>query len=101
MPVSMVRQRGLKVALEMQILAAAYDPYPYVEDEVVYENKAGAAKLAGTLTQPPGEGPVPAGLLITGPSQPDRDEALLWHRPFATTEDCACGWLAAVALLKI
>ncbi len=47
--------KRLKVALELKMLAAAYDPYPYVEDEVVYENKAGAAKLAGTLTQPPGE----------------------------------------------
>ena len=80
--------------------AAAYDPYPYVEDEVVYENKAGAAKLAGTLTQPPGEGLFPAVLLITGSGRQDRDEALLGHRPFATTEDFAGDVLAGVEFLK-
>jgi hypothetical protein len=41
-------------------------PYPYNEEEVGYENKKGGVKLAGTLTWPPGAGPFPAALLITG-----------------------------------
>ena len=62
-------------------------PYPYTEEEVVYENKAGGSKLAGTLTLPPGKGPFPAVLLITGSGQQDRDEALLGHRPFLVLAD--------------
>jgi pimeloyl-ACP methyl ester carboxylesterase len=62
-------------------------PYPYTEEEVSYENKQGAAKLAGTLTIPPGAGPFPAVLLITGSGQQDRDEALLGHRPFLVLAD--------------
>ena len=62
-------------------------PYPYSEVEVTYENKAGGAKLAGTLTLPPGNGPFPAVLLITGSGQQDRDEALMGHRPFLVLAD--------------
>ena len=62
-------------------------PYPYTEEEVSYENKQGGVKLAGTLTIPPGAGPFPAVLLITGSGQQDRDEALLGHRPFLVLAD--------------
>jgi pimeloyl-ACP methyl ester carboxylesterase len=62
-------------------------PYPYTEEEVVYENKPGAARLAGTLTMPPGNGPFPAVLLITGSGQQDRDESLMGHRPFLVLAD--------------
>jgi fermentation-respiration switch protein FrsA (DUF1100 family) len=62
-------------------------PYPYSEVEVTYENKAGGAKLVGTLTLPPGFGPFPAVLLITGSGQQDRDEALMGHRPFLVLAD--------------
>ncbi|GAI28934.1 unnamed protein product, partial [marine sediment metagenome] len=34
-------------------------PYPYEEEEVVYENKEAAVKLAGTLTSPGQGGPFP------------------------------------------
>jgi pimeloyl-ACP methyl ester carboxylesterase len=62
-------------------------PYPYAEEEVTYENKAGASKLAGTLTTPAGKGPFTAVLLITGSGQQDRDESLLGHRPFLVLAD--------------
>ena len=62
-------------------------PYPYTEEEVSYENKQGGSKLAGTLTLPPGPGPFPAVLLITGSGQQDRDEALMGHRPFLVLAD--------------
>ena len=62
-------------------------PYPYQEEEVVYENKKAAIKLAGTLTIPGQEGPFPAVLLISGSGPQDRDETLLGHRPFLVLAD--------------
>lgn len=79
-------------------------PYPYREEDVVYSyspaeganasTKAGAARddasritLAGTLTVPPGDGPHPAALLITGSGQQDRNEFLMGHRPFLVLAD--------------
>ena len=62
-------------------------PYPYVEEEVTYQNAADAATLAGTLTLPPTGGPFPAVLLITGSGQEDRDESLFGHRPFLVLAD--------------
>lgn len=62
-------------------------PYPYREEEVAYENKAGGVKLAGTLTLPPGAGPFPAVVLITGSGPQNRDEELLGHKPFLVLAD--------------
>jgi pimeloyl-ACP methyl ester carboxylesterase len=62
-------------------------PFPYRSDDVTYENKAGRVKLAGTLTLPPGEGPFPAVILITGSGAQDRDESLLGHKPFLVLAD--------------
>jgi uncharacterized protein len=62
-------------------------PYPYREEEVAYDNKAGGSLLAGTLTLPRSGGPFPAALLITGSGQQDRDEALMGHRPFLVLAD--------------
>lgn len=62
-------------------------PYPYQEEEVVYENKKAAVKLAGTLTIPGQEGPFPAVLLISGSGPQDRDETLLGHHPFLVLAD--------------
>ncbi len=62
-------------------------PYPYSEEEVAYDNKAAEIKLAATLTIPPGKGPFPAVLLITGSGPQDRDESLMGHRPFLVLAD--------------
>lgn len=62
-------------------------PYPYREEELTYENKAQGVTLAATLTIPPGKGPFPAVVLITGSGPQDRDEALLGHRPFLVLSD--------------
>jgi hypothetical protein len=62
-------------------------PYPYREEEVVYENKTADIQLGATLTIPPGNGPFPAVVLITGSGQQDRDESLLGHRPFLVLAD--------------
>jgi pimeloyl-ACP methyl ester carboxylesterase len=62
-------------------------PYPYREEEVVYENKTAGIQLAATLTIPPGKGPFPAVVLITGSGPQDRDETLLGHKPFLVLSD--------------
>ncbi len=62
-------------------------PYPYLEEEVVFDNKTDAVRLAGTLTLPKGAGPFPAVVLITGSGPQDRDETLFGHRPFWVLAD--------------
>lgn len=62
-------------------------PYPYDEEEVVYENKRDGIKIAGTLTRPRASAPFPAVLLITGSGAQDRNETLMGHRPFLVLAD--------------
>lgn len=62
-------------------------PYPYRDEDVSYENKVQNVTLAATLTVPPGKGPFPAVLLITGSGPQDRDESLLGHKPFLVLSD--------------
>jgi pimeloyl-ACP methyl ester carboxylesterase len=62
-------------------------PYPYKEEEVSYENKQDQVKLPATLTLPPGSGPFPAVVLITGSGPQDRNESLLSHQPFLVLAD--------------
>ncbi len=62
-------------------------PFPYGAEDVAYENAAGKVKLAGTLTLPPGGGPFPAVVLLTGSGAQDRDETILGHKPFLVLAD--------------
>jgi dipeptidyl aminopeptidase/acylaminoacyl peptidase len=62
-------------------------PYPYLEEEVSYENQAGGITIAGTLTYPTGDGPFPAVLLITGSGAQDRNETVMGHKPFLVLSD--------------
>ena len=62
-------------------------PFPYRSEEVTYENKAGAVSLAGTLTLPPGQGPFPAVIMLSGSGPQDRDENIVGHRPFLVIAD--------------
>jgi len=62
-------------------------PYPYNDEEVVYDNAQAGIKLAGTLTLPKSGEPFPAAILITGSGPQNRDEALLGHRPFLVLAD--------------
>jgi pimeloyl-ACP methyl ester carboxylesterase len=63
------------------------NPYPYREEDVTYANKAAGNTLAGTLTIPPGKGPFPAVLLISGSGPNDRDESAFGHKPFLILAD--------------
>lgn len=62
-------------------------PYPYRAEDVSYFNKAQDVTLAATLTIPPGKGPFPAVVLITGSGPQDRDETLMGHKPFLVLAD--------------
>jgi len=63
-------------------------PFPYTAQEVRYANgDSSGVKLAGTLTIPPGPGPFPAVLLITGSGPQDRDESSFGHQPFRVIAD--------------
>jgi uncharacterized protein len=53
---------------------------PYAREEVNFAN--GNVRLAGTLTTPPGTGPHPALLLITGSGPQNRDEEIAGFRLF-------------------
>lgn len=62
-------------------------PFPYEALPVSFDGGAPGVKLAGTLTVPPGAGPFPAVVLITGSGPQDRDETLLGHKPFLLLAD--------------
>ena len=62
-------------------------PYPYRAEEVTYVNTVQDVTLAATLTLPPGKGPFPAVVLITGSGPQNRDETLMGHKPFLVLSD--------------
>jgi uncharacterized protein len=74
-------------------------PFRYRSEDVSYENRAGGVTLAGTLTIPPGQGPFPAALLITGSGAQDRNEEIFGHKPFLVLAD----WLTreGIAVLRV
>ncbi len=80
--------RRLARAPEAKVRAQAPKrPYPYIDEEVAYENPKAAVHLAGTLTLPKGSGPFTAALLLSGTGPQDRDECLFGHRPFLVLAD--------------
>ncbi len=62
-------------------------PCPYEAEDVVIPNPEAGIELAGTLTRPPSEGPVPGVVLVSGSGPQDRDETLVGHKPFAVLAD--------------
>ena len=61
-------------------------PFPYRTADVAFESVPGV-RLAGTVIIPPGPGPFPAVVFVTGSGPQDRDEALMGHRPFLVIAD--------------
>ncbi|NBC02173.1 MAG: alpha/beta fold hydrolase [Bacteroidetes bacterium] len=62
-------------------------PYPYYEEEVVFENSRDSLTLAGTLTLPEESGSFSAVILISGSGPQDRNEEVFGHRPFLVLAD--------------
>ena len=62
-------------------------PYPYISEDITFENKKDGVTLAGTLTLPKKEGKFPVVVLISGSGQQNRDEEMLNHKPFLVLSD--------------
>ena len=62
-------------------------PFPYEEENVRYRNDPAGVDIAGTLTLPPGDGPFPVVLLITGSGPQERNETIVGHKPFLVLAD--------------
>ncbi|MDQ7816484.1 MAG: alpha/beta fold hydrolase [Melioribacteraceae bacterium] len=62
-------------------------PFPYNEEEVVFENKTANIQLAGTFTYPKENQKFPAVVLVTGSGAQDRDETIFKHKPFMVIAD--------------
>lgn len=76
-----------RIVAEIKRPQTPQKPFPYNEEEVVYENKETGLKLAGTLTFPENGDSFPAVILITGSGPQDRDETLFEHKPFLVIAD--------------
>ena len=63
------------------------EPFPYLSEDVSFENPTDEITLAGTLTTPKSGTNFPAAVLITGSGPQDRDETLLGHKPFLVIAD--------------
>ncbi|MEG2337113.1 MAG: alpha/beta fold hydrolase, partial [Bacteroidales bacterium] len=62
-------------------------PYPYYNEEVVFDNTEANIHLAGTLSLPHKEGGCPAVILISGSGAQNRDEEVFGHKPFEVIAD--------------
>jgi len=62
-------------------------PFPYHSEDVSYANKSAGITLNATLTLPPGAGPFPAAVLVSGSGAHDRDETIFGHKPFLVIAD--------------
>jgi len=67
------------------VVSPTPESVPYQEVEVTFAN--GDVKFAGTLTLPPGGGPHPAVILITGSGPQDRDETIFGFKIFRVIAD--------------
>jgi hypothetical protein len=79
LPVSFTRTDKLPELLRPQ---EPKEPFPYVEENVIFENKKAGIRLAGTLTFPNSKEKFPAVILVTGSGQQDRNENIGGHKPF-------------------
>lgn len=62
-------------------------PFPYNEEEIIFENKTAEIKLAGTFTYPKEGTNFPAVVMVTGSGAQDRDETIFQHKPFLVIAD--------------
>jgi fermentation-respiration switch protein FrsA (DUF1100 family) len=85
-PLAMARVGALSVATPPARPQNPVPPFPYRTEDVRVASVPGVI-LAGTLAIPPGAGPFPAVVFVTGSGPQDRDETLLGHRPFLVIAD--------------
>ena len=93
------KQGGVVVNLKLERSATALPPpkmerpqepkppYPYISDEISFEDAKTGMKYSGTLMLPDSGGPFPAAVLITGSGVHDRNEEIFGHKPFLVIAD--------------
>lgn len=64
-----------------------HPPYPYLNEDVEFDNPDKTLHYGATLTIPKGKGPFAAMILITGSGAQNRDEEIFEHKPFAVIAD--------------
>ncbi len=64
-----------------------HKPYPYIEEQLTYQNVDANITLAATLTYPRDKLPFPATILISGSGALDRNESVFGHHPFLVLAD--------------
>jgi hypothetical protein len=62
-------------------------PFPYNEEEIVFENKSANIQLAGIFTYPKENKKFSAVVLVTGSGAQDGDETIFQHKPFLVIAD--------------
>ena len=62
-------------------------PYPYISEDITFNNDQAQVTLAGTLTLPSGKGTYPAVILISGSGPQNRNSEMAGHRPFLILAD--------------
>lgn len=89
-------QRGRSIPLLLRPVEVADAPsrpqepqgeVPYRVESVRIPVSGGGVELAGTLAAPPGEGPFPAVLSVSGSGAQPRDGDVAGHRPFLVMAD--------------
>ncbi|GAB2949265.1 alpha/beta hydrolase [Hymenobacter coalescens] len=86
-PLTLVRQAAGSAAPALRRPQDPKPPLPYRAEDVTFANGAAGIRLAGTVTVPPGKGPFPAVVLVTGSGPQDRDETIFGHHPFRVLAD--------------
>lgn len=77
-------------AFEKQIIDRPQEPtkpFPYISEEVSFQNIEASIALAGTLTLPKNISDFPVVILISGSGPQNRNEELLGHKPFLVIAD--------------
>lgn len=63
------------------------EPFPYISEDVTFENKSAGITISGTLTMPKTGGPFLVAILLTGSGPQDRNEDIFGHKPFFVLSD--------------
>lgn len=91
------RQNGMEFPLDLtremiakQVVKRPQEPvkpYPYLAEDITFQNSKENITLAGTLTLPKNGGKYPVVILISGSGPQNRDEELMGHKPFLVISD--------------
>ncbi|MBU8923238.1 MAG: alpha/beta hydrolase [Bacteroidales bacterium] len=76
-----------QAAVSPQRFQTPLPPFPYIEEEIVFEGGTEGVRLSGTLTIPKGEGPFAVAVLVSGAGGQDRDGTIMGHKPFMVIAD--------------